>query len=99
MELKDIQNKVDDIIDKFGGYWKPMEMFAALVEEVGELGREFNSVYGPKKKKKDTEGLKGEFGDVLYSLVCIANSLDINMEEVVMNSINKGLKRDKDRFK
>jgi len=99
MELKKIQEKIDEGIQQLGGYWKPLEMFAALVEEVGELGRELNDTYGPKKKKKNTKGLKEEMGDVFNALICIANSEKIDLEEVVINSINKGIVRDKDRFK
>ncbi|MFA5406301.1 MAG: nucleotide pyrophosphohydrolase [Candidatus Nanoarchaeia archaeon] len=99
MNLHDLQGKVDESINEFGGYWAPLEMFAALVEEVGELGRELNDLYGPKHKKKETSGLKLELGDVLYALTCIANKEGINMEEALINSLNKNLKRDKNRFK
>jgi len=96
--MNKLQEKVDRVINHFGGYWKPLEMFAALVEEVGELGRELNDLYGPKTKKKTTKGLELEFGDVLYALICIANKEGINIEEALNQSLTKALERDKDRF-
>lgn len=99
MELKDLQKMVDEKIGIFGGYWKPLEMFAALAEEAGEVGRELNSIYGPKKKRVESSGLESEMGDLLYALVCIANAEKIDLEKCFLKSINKSLDRDKDRFK
>ena len=99
MELKEIQEKVNEEIQQLGGYWKPLEMFVALVEEVGELGKELNDLYGPKRKKKNTKGLKEEIGDVFNALICIANLEGIDLEETILNVINKSITRDKHRFK
>ena len=98
MELKDIQKKVDDSIKDLGGYWKPLEMFTAMVEEVGEVGRELNAIHGPKKKTKDTKGLERELGDLLYSMICLANDEKIDLDKAVSESIDKSLNRDKKRF-
>ena len=52
MSLKKIQKEVDTWASQYKtGYWKPHEILARLTEEVGELAREINHVYGPKKKK------------------------------------------------
>jgi NTP pyrophosphatase (non-canonical NTP hydrolase) len=47
-----------------------------LIEEVGELAREVNHVYGEKKKKSDEEpgDIEGEVGDILYTLICFSNA-------------------------
>jgi NTP pyrophosphatase (non-canonical NTP hydrolase) len=73
--LKDIQKAVNEWISQFEeGYWPPLSMLAAVVEETGELAREINDREGYKKKRtSDGVDLGLEIGDVLFSLVCIAN--------------------------
>src|SRR5699024_12848085 len=82
--MKDMQTEVDTYISQFKtGYFSPLANLARLSEEVGELSREINHYYG-EKKKKDTEevnSVKAELGDNLFVLLCIANSLDIDMTE------------------
>ena len=54
MPLKDIQKQVDEWAKQFKiPYWKPHEILARLTEETGELAREINHIYGPKKKEID----------------------------------------------
>lgn len=101
MPIKDIQKKVDDWVDQYKiGYWQPHEILARLTEEVGELAREVNHLYGPKKKKEneDKKDLGDEIGDVLFTLICLANSQKIDLDEVFDRIMDKCYKRDKDRF-
>ena len=50
--LKDYQKQVDDWTQRFETpYWQPLEILAQIVEEVGELARELNHLYGTKNKK------------------------------------------------
>ena len=54
-----------------------------------------------EKKKKDTEEdntIKAELGDNLFVLLCIANSLNIDMTESFNDTMNKFNTRDKNRF-
>lgn len=99
--MKDMQNEVDDYIGQFKvGYFSPLANLARLTEEVGELAREINHYHG-EKKKKDSEAentIKAELGDNLFVLLCIANSLDIDMTESFNETMQKYNKRDKDRF-
>ena len=54
MDLRDVQKQVDAYISQFKeGYFPPLVNLARLTEEVGELARELNHRYGPKKKKAD----------------------------------------------
>ena len=86
MHVKEVQMKVDDWITQFeSGYWPPLSMFAALVEEIGELGREINHLEGfkPKKQSKvdhSKDALGFELADLLFSIVCIANFYEIDLE-------------------
>ncbi len=70
-----------------------------LTSEVGELSKEIlkGTNYGIKEFKK-TEEWNSEIGDVLFSLICIANQTDTNLEDCLkyvldkyeMRFINKG---------
>lgn len=101
MELKNKQKEVDDWIRQYGGYWPPLSMFARLVEETGELGRELNHVYGMKKRKEEEKikEIEDEIGDILLTLMMISNSLKIDLEEVFDKTMLKVNARDKDRTK
>lgn len=102
MSLEKHQKEVDDWVSNFTPkYWPPMEQFARLVEEVGELGRELNHLHGTKKKKSSEEvkELGQELSDVLFTVFCMANSHDINLEEEWEKLVNEKMYgRDKDRF-
>lgn len=99
--MTQMQKEVDDYISQFkAGYFSPLANLARLTEEVGELSREINHQYG-EKKKKDTEEentIKSELGDNLFVLLCIANSLDIDMTESFNETMDKFNTRDHDRF-
>lgn len=82
------------------GYWPPLSMLAALMEEVGELAREINAMERIKRKK-DTEpeadiGL--EMADVLFSLICLANYYDVDLEGKFREVLEKYSKRDMGRW-
>ncbi len=101
MEIKTKQKEIDDWIQQYGGYWPPLSMFARLVEETGELGRELNHVYGMKKRKEEEKikEIKDEIGDIFLTLIMISNSLKIDLEEVFDKTMLKVNARDKDRTK
>ncbi|MDW4158005.1 nucleotide pyrophosphohydrolase [Staphylococcus saprophyticus] len=99
--MKEMQTEVDDYIGQFKtGYFSPLANLARLTEEVGELSREINHVYGEKKKKasEDDNTIKAELGDSLFVLMCIANSLDIDLTESFDETMEKFNTRDKNRF-
>lgn len=91
MEIKDAQKEVDEKIREYGGYWEPLSMFARLAEEVGEVGRAMNVEFGGKRKKSEEDGkeLPEEISDVLFTLLAICNSLNIDLEK---EFISKNLK-------
>lgn len=82
-------------------YWPPLSQFARLTEEVGELGRLLNHIYGSKPKKPDEAGqeLGEEIADILFALICIANRHSIDLDKELYKVIDKSKIRDKDRFK
>ncbi|MEM3442935.1 MAG: nucleotide pyrophosphohydrolase [Candidatus Bathyarchaeia archaeon] len=100
LTLKESQKRVDKWIQQFEeGYWPPLAMFASLVEEVGELGREINNIERYKiKRETQTSALDVEVGDVLFSLICIANYFKIDMEDAFLKTLEKYTKRDTHRW-
>ncbi|MBY9007161.1 MAG: nucleotide pyrophosphohydrolase [Candidatus Lokiarchaeota archaeon] len=98
--LYDIQKIVDNWITKHGGYWHPLAMLGALIEELGELSREINSKEGfkPKKDSRIKDNVGEELADLLFALICIANHYKVDLEEEVLKSIEKFNNRDSYRF-
>jgi NTP pyrophosphatase (non-canonical NTP hydrolase) len=99
--MKKMQRQVNDWIKQTKiGYFKPLEALARLTEEVGELAREINHTFGVKKKKlteKDKE-IADEMGDIIFTLICMANPLGIDLGKSFNKSISKLHKRDKKRW-
>ena len=101
MELREAQERVDAWISRFEeGYWPPLANVARLVEEVGELAREVNHRFGPKKKKAEEpeQDLALELADVLFVLLVIANEQGIDLGEALERVLEKYRARDSDRW-
>ncbi|GIN85682.1 hypothetical protein J6TS2_20680 [Heyndrickxia sporothermodurans] len=99
--MKEMQRDIDDFIGQFKeGYFSPLAMLARLTEELGELAREINHYYGekPKKNTEQEKTIEEELGDLQFVVMCLANSLNIDLEEAHERVINKFNTRDKDRW-
>ena len=98
--MKTVQKIVDDWINQFEeGYWSPLSMLAAVVEETGELAREINDKEGFKKKHSpEKANLSLELADLLFSLVCIANYYHIDLDEAFKEVMDKYTNRDMKRW-
>lgn len=99
--MDEMQKEVHEYINQFKeGYFSPLAMLARMTEELGELAREINHFYGEKPKKNDEEEktVEQELGDLLFVLICFANSLNISLEESFNLVMNKFNTRDKDRW-
>lgn len=74
--LAEIQNEVHMWASQFvEPYFEPFSRMAAMTEEVGEVSRIINHMYGKKKKKDDEtlSSLEEELGDLIFTFVCMAN--------------------------
>lgn len=101
MSLRDYQQQIDDNVQHFAKpYWHPLSQLARLIEEVGEVARILNHQYGdkPKKPGEEHEKLEDELADVLYTVLCLANSHQIDLDPPMQRAIDKLMTRDKDRF-
>jgi NTP pyrophosphatase (non-canonical NTP hydrolase) len=99
--LGELQQRVDSWIQQFEeGYWPPLSMLARLTEEVGELAREINHSYGhkPKKKSEPQGDIALEVADIIFVLVCLCNSLGIDLGDAFERVMQKYDARDGKRW-
>ena len=101
LSLKEFQKKINDWIEHHGGYWPPLSMLSAIVEEIGELAKEINHLEGfkPKRSDKISTNLGEELADVIFALICLANSYKIDISYELEAVIKKYTIRDSNRFK
>ncbi len=97
MEIKELQKRVLEVEKKWAakkGFEFTEEIsIIHLMEEVGEIARQlFNKKARPEYFNK--ENLKEEVIDVILVSLCLADKLDINLSEELINKINKLNKRD-----
>lgn len=101
MALREAQQRVDQWISQYKeGYFPPLTNLARLSEEVGELAREINHRFGEKTKKKDEAAgdLALELADILFVVICLANSQTIDLDEAFDRMMAKVMTRDADRW-
>lgn len=101
MTFKPIQKEVDEWISGFEeGYFPPLPMLARLTEEVGELARVLMHLHGGKKPKPgEAAGDPGEeIADAIFVLVCLANSLNIDLDEKFAAMMARYRTRDANRW-
>lgn len=95
LTLRDAQAAVDASIQALGGYWPPLANLARLFEECGELARAINQAQGPKRVKPGEEraAIAEELGDVLYTLLVLANSLEVDAQTALTTALTKARER------
>ena len=101
MSLRETQQTVDRWIGQYKeGYFPPLTNLARLTEEVGELARELNHRFGEKTKKPgEVEGsVAMELGDVLFVVICLANSQGIDLDDAFAQVMQKVTSRDAARW-
>lgn len=61
-----------------------------LASEVGELSKEVleGTGYG-RRDFRNAEGWEGELGDALFSLLCLANSTGVDLDDALTRTLEK----------
>jgi hypothetical protein len=67
-----LQARVHAMIQNIGGYWRPVNAVARLLEELAELGQELTTAGGDGGR----EELAGEFADLWIISTCLANQFN-----------------------
>jgi NTP pyrophosphatase (non-canonical NTP hydrolase) len=101
VSLREAQQTVDRWIGQYKeGYFPPLSNLARLTEEVGELARELNHRFGEKTKKpEEGEGsVAMELADILFVVICLANSQQIDLDDAFAQMMRKVTSRDADRW-
>jgi NTP pyrophosphatase (non-canonical NTP hydrolase) len=100
LTIAEAQQAVDGWIRAHGGYWEPLAQLARLTEEVGEVAREINHHYGPKRKKptEPDRALADELGDLLYIVIATANTVGVDLDAALRASLAKYTERDAERY-
>ena len=101
LTLREAQRTVDQWMASQGwGYWQPLAQLARMTEELGEVARLVNHLYGEKPKKVDEaeQDLGLELADLLYTMICLANSQNIDLQEALERALEKYRARDSQRY-
>lgn len=102
--MKEEQKIVNNWIQLHGvRYFNELTNTVLLMEEVGELSRYIARKYGEQsfkesEKKQDVLlHIKEEMADILFVIFCLANQMNIDLDEAFQNSIQKKTQRDQNR--
>jgi len=92
--MKKIQQKIKEFCKKHDLEHPPEHRLLDTMSELGEVAKEIlkMSDYG-KKQLEFKKEIKSELGDVLYSLITVANFFNIDLEEALEIVIKKYEKR------
>ena len=101
MELKELQEKVDEWIKSYGvRYFNELTNMTILTEEVGELARVMARKYGEQSfKEGEKDNLADEMADILWVLTCLANQTGVDLTEAREIKFAKKTARDLKRHK
>jgi len=101
LTLRQIQVQVDNWVQENGDYFKPLSIMAQISEESGELAMILNNLYGDRVKKMEDSNKKigEEICDLIFALVCLANSHNIDIDKLWKEKISARCKRDENRYK
>ena len=102
LTFRQSQQLVDQWVREQGtDYWHPLAQLARLTEELGETARLVNHLYGEKPKRPDEseQDLGLELADLLYTIICLANSQGIDLQDSFERVLTKYRQRDATRYR
>ena len=101
MSLEEYQKEVDEWTSQWEPqYWVPHRILGQMQEELGEVAKIINAVYGDRvpKEGEKVEDLGDELCDLLFAIICMANSKGVDLNKTWRERMDKKFERDKDRF-
>ena len=100
--MKEAQKKVDEWIKEYGvRYFSELTNMVLLTEEVGELARIIARKFGEQSSKPTDEktSFADEMADILFVLICLANQTGVDLDESLLNNLEKKTNRDRERHR
>jgi NTP pyrophosphatase (non-canonical NTP hydrolase) len=98
MEIKEAQKESSRMLEEINTKLKinhdPERMFLSLVEEIGELAREYQNSINNWREEFDKEKFSKELTDVLTHLLILAKDFDVDIE----GNFDKKIKNWRERF-
>ena len=93
MEIKELQDKAWEIIESYNKKHNMQHrkdtMFYHLVEEIGELSRQFYNEQDNWRENFNKENFDEELIDILFFILIIAKDYNVNIEETFNEKIQK----------
>lgn len=97
MEIKEAQEKawkvIEDWLNKNEIQHDKRTVFPHLIEEVGELAREYNNSINNWREEFDKEKFSDELADVIFHCLILAKDFDVDVEKFLIKKIKKFRKR------
>jgi NTP pyrophosphatase (non-canonical NTP hydrolase) len=89
-EMSTLQRTVASFVEESGIDAQIEARLLDLVSEVGELSKQALEAtdYG-REPFRPSDGWAGELGDVLFALVCLANSTGVDLEAALGGALDK----------
>ena len=90
MTIGELQKTIGSFSREHGLDSAPEYRILDLISEIGEVAKEMLKMTGyGKRPARFREEMRMELGDALYSLVTVANSLDIDLEDALKKVLAK----------
>ena len=93
-DLHELQSLVAKVRKERGFTMHPIRIFTLLTEEIGEVARELKRTWSPNYDAFSKEDLEEEMADVLVCLLALANQFEINLEQALIDKVDKDSQRD-----
>lgn len=97
--LEQYQKEVAELVKQFNFNWSTYIQYVHLVEEVGELGEALTVKEGDrqvgsgKKAQADHGNIEEELGDVLFTLIELANKYNVSLPKVMEDAFQRYQKK------
>ncbi|MBW2978329.1 MazG-like family protein [Candidatus Woesearchaeota archaeon] len=92
--MLEIQKRIKEFVEANNLKAKPEFRMLDIVSETGEVAKEILKMtdYG-RKEEEYNDKIEGEVGDLLFSLMCLANNYGIDVEKATSSVLEKYEKR------
>lgn len=84
-----VGRKYDELNTNRGVYWDAQNLMSGFVGDVGDLSKLIMAKYNLREIDDVDKKLAHELADCLWSIIMIANKLDIDLEAEFENTMNE----------